>query len=164
MADNNKKDSPRMLPARDGDDLCSTTDGTITSNSGKPSKPRHMNPNRTSMNDMKKRAAGILEYISRTQVEMAGEKPATPTTTTATAIMAAPPLRPPLGRTMSMNGASKLSRELVEVQRPSTADAANQKDKIDEKNFRQMSTLQMMDVLTREVVHWQKDYGKWGDR
>ena len=30
-----------------------------------------MNPNRTTMNDMKRRVSGILDFISRTQIEMA---------------------------------------------------------------------------------------------
>lgn len=37
----------------------------------RPSKPRHMHPQRTTMNEMKRRVAAILEFISRMQVEMA---------------------------------------------------------------------------------------------
>ena len=36
---------------------------------GRPSKPRHMNPNRTSMNEMKKRVAAILEFVNRAEDE-----------------------------------------------------------------------------------------------
>lgn len=45
---------------------------------GKPSKPKHMNPNRTSLNEMKRRVAGIMEFVSRTQNELDGREARTP--------------------------------------------------------------------------------------
>ena len=44
---------------------------SVWGESGKPSKPKHLNLNRTSLNEMKRRVAGILEFISRTQLEFA---------------------------------------------------------------------------------------------
>ena len=166
MAADEKAETPRPSHSRDGEELCNTNgEVVVSSNGSKPSKPRYMNPNKTSMNDMRKRAAGILEYISRTQVEMATERPttaATQTTATTTTSMPAP-ARPPLARNMSVNGTSKLRGEVDGNTRLETADS-KEKLRVDEKMFREMSTMQMMDVLARELVHWQKDYGKWGER
>lgn len=176
-----KTATPRPSHSRDGEDVCSVDmaglTGQLLSNGSKASKPRHMNPNRTTMNDMRKRTAGILEYISRTQVEMAGEKSAS-TSSSASVVAAstpfapppAPPIatqtpaRPPLGRTVSVNGLSKLSRQLQGDTGGEVVALEKEKAKVDESEFRQMSTTQMMDVLTRELVHWQKAFGKWGER
>jgi hypothetical protein len=56
--------------------------GAVTGSSSilKPSKARVLNPQRTTMTEMKKRVASILNFISKTQVEMASEgKVTTPT-------------------------------------------------------------------------------------
>lgn len=163
-----KNDSPRLSDSRDSDDICNGgNDGhgsSILSNGSKPSKPRHMNPNRTSMNDLRKRAAGILEFISRTQVEMAGER----TPTISKDRLPPPPMptptpRPGLSRVASVNGASKLSHvtngdEEDVVKRDASSIA------LGVLGFKELSSLQMMDVLTRNLVLWQKEHGKWGDK
>ena len=172
-APESKTDTPQPPHSRDSDEVFNgaseVNGGHMVGNGSKPSKPRHMNPSRTSMADLRKRAAGILEYISRTQVELAGEKTppnggnnVSPMINHVSAISHASALRPLLGRTMSVNGASKLSRQLDGGE--DKVEAEKRKIGIEEASFRQMSSLQMMDVLTREIVHWQKDFGKWGDK
>jgi len=103
------------------------------------------------MNELKKRAAGMLEFISRTQVELAAEKPPPNATISHTAT---PTSRPPLGRTASVKGSSKLRREID----------GDEEDRIDEVGFKGMSSHDMLDALTRQLVHWQKDHGKWGEK
>lgn len=118
-------------------------------NGSRPAKPRHMNPNRTSMNDMRKRAAGVLEFISRTQVELAAEQAVTPpaSSRTTTATTAAP--QPALMRVASVNASTKRGGMLGSEEMAA---------------FKCKSSLQMMDLLTREIVLWQKEHGKWGER
>lgn len=104
------------------------------------------------MNELKKRAAGMLEFISRTQVELAGEKPAL--NGVITYVPHAPASRPSLGRTASIKGSSKLRREIDD----------DKEERIDEAGFKGMSSHDMLDALTRRLVHWQKDHGKWGEK
>jgi len=40
----------------------------------------------------------------------------------------------------------------------------NNNTAVEEAAFKAMNSLQMMDVLTRELVMWQKEHGKWGER
>ncbi|KAJ8612069.1 hypothetical protein MRB53_037620 [Persea americana] len=68
-------ESPRASHGKD-DESTTGNDGRngLLANGSKPAKPKHMNPNRTSMNDLRKRISGIMEFLSRTQLEMATEK------------------------------------------------------------------------------------------
>ncbi|KAJ9645745.1 Histone deacetylase complex subunit [Coniosporium tulheliwenetii] len=115
-ADHNKTDS-------DG-----TVSGSIHSKNGK-TKATNSKLEKTSFNEMRRRASGMLEFISRMQVEMAGEK------TTVTTVAGA---------------AVSMTLKVVEgTLGPETKD----------KGFEQMSSLEMMDHLTRRLVMWQKDFG-----
>lgn len=116
-----------------------------------------MNPNRTSMNDLRKRAAGILEYITRTQMELAGG--GTPSMKERSG-SSTPSSR---SRTTAPNGTSKLSTEMDKAEHPE----GHELEALigtDENTFRDLDSVQMMDVLTRGLMVWQKDFGKWGER
>lgn len=119
----------------------------------KPSRPRHMNPQRTTMNEMKRRVAAILEFISRMQVEMAatgsgggggGESSSTPTSNGNDHPRPPPPENGPTD-----------SEAFID-------DVIGQIPK--EKDFRDLSSVEMMDVLTRHLLKWQQEYGKFGER
>lgn len=125
--------------------------------SGKPSRPRYMHPQRTTMNEMKRRVAGILEFISRMQVEMAvaGESSS------------------PAGNGDRPNGAAGTADLGESGIPPSTAtseggesgpatDGEIQPSK--EKEFKELSSVEMMDVLTRHLMKWQQEYGRFGER
>jgi len=124
---------------------------------GKPSKPRHMNPNKTTMNDMKRRVANILEFISITQVQMAGAT-ATSTTTKSSTSTNTPPDSNGSGNsnddTRGCNGKGEMKESSVRAG-PSDLNG------IDERAFGALSSLQMMDVLTGQLLKWQGEYGKW---
>ena len=132
----------------------------VTGESGKPSKPRYMNPHRTSMNEMKRRVAAILEFISRTQLEMAAGEQTPPNggnggaaagrASSAFIAGLADGLRPIL----AANG----DRAEKEKETASTAAALSELD------FADLSSTEMMDVLTRNLVLWQKEYGKYGEK
>lgn len=84
------------------------------------------------MNDMKRRATALLDFISRTQVELAGESLTDP---------AAGSDKPQDGP----NGTA-----LPVLTEPS--DAASGKD------FKELGCVEMMDSLTRRLVKWQQQY------
>lgn len=92
------------------------------------------------MSDMKKRVAAILDFISRTQVEMASETISTvrqqATETLLEGIADGLPM-------IKVNG--ELSEGSSEVTSPI-------------KEFKDLSCLEMMDVLTRQLVKWQKEF------
>ncbi|MCJ1307999.1 hypothetical protein MMC25_001649 [Agyrium rufum] len=55
-----------------GASLAARDNGNGWGEAGRPSRPKHMNPNRTSMNEMKRRVAGIMEFVVRTRREVGG--------------------------------------------------------------------------------------------
>ncbi len=115
---------------------------------------------RVSMLDMRRRVAGMLEFISRTQLEMAelGE-------------MSTPDVPTPkdTGRDEAMKGVlATMNSMLQDANAASNADQSTPKDTngdgkdklaVDRSaNFIELSLLEMMDVLTGELVKWQKAY------
>ncbi|PGG99860.1 hypothetical protein AJ80_09282 [Polytolypa hystricis UAMH7299] len=116
--------------------------------SGKPSKPRYMNPHRTTMNEMKRRVAAILEFISRMQVEMAvsGER-----------------TTPPNG-----SSSSSMEQQLLQIASLVNGDempmAMGGDGDQKEKDFKELTSVEMMDVLTRNLLKWQQEYGKFGEK
>ncbi|KAI9716211.1 MAG: hypothetical protein M1828_000437 [Chrysothrix sp. TS-e1954] len=220
-----RADSTRLPVSRDGDASASSppepngagaaTTTALLSNGSKPAKPRHMNLNRTSMNEIRKRAAGIFEYLSSTQIAMAGaggvgagqstpsDESSPPRNGAATAATAATTAatagsstatRPRLLRGVSVNGASKLSHEIRGDEdedepgpEPQPQPEAEPEQKEDEEipngggggnggnggsggqpmtddAFRKLSSRQMMDVMAREIVQWQGEFGKYGEK
>jgi hypothetical protein len=90
------------------------------------------------MSDMKKRVAAILEFISRTQLEMASE-----------------PISPASG-----DATEKLMLGLAEGL-PMIRVNGNQGEGGgggEKKEFKDLSCLEMMDELTRQLVKWQKEF------
>jgi hypothetical protein len=106
------------------------------------------------MNEMKRRVAAILEFISRMQVEMAvaGEN-STPTG--------------------NGNGNGNGDRtqglilksmvEQIEHTMPVPSDESAPGEPY-EKDFKELSSVEMMDVLTRHLLKWQQEFGKFGER
>lgn len=109
-----------------------------------------MNPHRTSMNEMKRRVAAILEFISRTQLEMAGEQ--TPPNGGGGGVASAliKGLAEGLGPMITLNGDN-------EGPNGEKAESSNV-------DFAELSSLGMMDLLTRKLVLWQKEFGKYGEK
>lgn len=102
------------------------------------------------MTDMKRRAAALLDFISRTQVELAGETAPSP------------------------DGKGDESKDAKVNGEPpahaATSDDKKQADGIatpkaeqngvvsDAKEFKELSCMEMMDSLTRRLVKWQQEY------
>ncbi|KAI9762460.1 MAG: hypothetical protein M4579_000436 [Chaenotheca gracillima] len=125
-----------------------------SSSAGKPSKPKYMHPQRTTMNEMKRRVAGILEFISKTQVEMAGER--TPPSSTGAGA----------GPGSTAAAIKSLAEGLIDAQHSGdkSQETSTSNTSSEDLPFEDLNSLQMMDVLTRKLVLWQKDFGKWGEK
>ena len=93
-----------------------------------------------SMLDMKRRVGAIMDFISRTQVDLAAEGSITPSSNT-TSGEGSPDKTP----SAQINGeAEKASDHLANM--------------ISEGDFKNLDCMQMMDVLTRDMVKWQNQY------
>lgn len=103
-----------------------SSDGTA---GHKPTKSKNWRLQKLSWNDIRRPAGAMQSYIAQRQVEMAGEK--RPSVSQA--------VQPAAGLT---NGES--NRE-----------AANEEES-DLSKFKDLSTTQMMDFLSRDLVHWQQ--------
>jgi hypothetical protein len=97
------------------------------------------------MSDMKKRVAAILEFITRTQFEMAGESMSLASGEAA--------------EKMIRNIADGLP--MIKVNGDKKAEGPNDgevREASPNKEFKDLSCLEMMDVLTRQLVKWQKEF------
>lgn len=113
-----------------------------------------MHPQRTTMNEMKRRVAAILEFISRMQVEMA---------------VASENSSTPIGNGDQAQGLLLKSMvDQIDNLMPSTTSDGGESAPTDggdmEKSFKDLSSVEMMDVLTRHLLKWQQEYGKFGER
>lgn len=89
-----------------------------------------------SMPDMKRRVAAIMEFISRTQVDLATEAPFSQSSSGRETPQEKPE-------------SSKTNGNTVNGDAPDPADSDR---------FKVLSCMEMMDVLTREMVKWQNQY------
>ncbi|KAJ1335923.1 PHD-finger [Microdochium nivale] len=97
---------------------------------------------RVTMGDMKRRVNNILEYMSRTQVDLVNEPLHDSNQTTPNNELAN-------GRASVMvNGGSAGGES------PTKRDVAS----LSEATFRDLSCVEMMDALTRDLVKWQQEY------
>lgn len=103
---------------------------------GKSAKSKNAN-SKISMGDMRKRVTAILDYISRIQVEMAGES-----------------MSPG-----SAEAAEKTIRGIADgLPMIRVNGERGTEDGEEKKEFKDLSCLEMMDVLTRQLVKWQKEF------
>ncbi|KAI1453965.1 hypothetical protein F4805DRAFT_340410 [Annulohypoxylon moriforme] len=122
---------------------------------GKQSKSKGGMNSRITMTDMKRRANNILEYITRTQVELASE-----------------PLSEPANESHSNNGSNGSINGIPSIRvngdndkkeesnntnsNGSTSNGTN--NTLPLKEFKEMSCIEMMDILTRDLVKWQQEF------
>lgn len=104
--------------------------------------------NKVTMSDMRKRVAAILDFISRTQLEMAGGMG---------------PLSDATAQ-KSDTGERQVSDAFQSEDTPTIVvslgktEESKQEEAIQEKDFKDLSCVEMMDVLTRQLVKWQKEF------
>ncbi|TAQ84553.1 hypothetical protein B7494_g7133 [Chlorociboria aeruginascens] len=129
--------SPNRSQSRDitrGDDNISSNKGSNAE--GKSGRSKGSGGGKSSMNEMKKRVSGILDYITRTQVEMAGEStpPSDVVESVQPGIVGSSPV-------MHVNGANGEASGGLQGQ-----------------NFPEMTSLEMMDSLTKNLIMWQRRF------
>ena len=104
------------------------------------SKAKNAISSKMTMLDMKRRVAAIMEFISRTQVDLAAEA----TFSNASSSGDTSPHHPITSESGNLqdetSGANKLPGE------------------VNDKDFKDLSCVEMMDVLTRDMVKWQNHY------
>ncbi|KAI0884005.1 uncharacterized protein GGS22DRAFT_28766 [Annulohypoxylon maeteangense] len=123
---------------------------------GKQSKSKGGMSSRITMTDMKRRANNILEYITRTQVELASEPLSDPVKSS----------HPNNSNNGSVNGVplikvngddNKKGGNTNTSINGSTSNGTNN-DTLPLKEFKEMSCIEMMDILTRDLVKWQQEF------
>jgi hypothetical protein len=102
----------------------------------KPTKSKNWRLQKLSWNDIRRPAGAMQNYIAQRQVEMAGEKHAS-----SPAVQPVPVLT---------NGSTP-------VEEP-------RDDETDLEKFKNLSTTQMMDHLSRDLVHWQQMLSQPSDK
>lgn len=102
---------------------------------------------KVSMADMRRKAHAMLDYISRTQVEMAGEvtPPNNGNDSQRPSSDAVPQVK--------VNGAAA-----AEQRRPEITNGEASKLGDIPKDFKELSSVEMMDRLTRDLVKWQNQF------
>ncbi|RMZ91233.1 hypothetical protein DV736_g1523, partial [Chaetothyriales sp. CBS 134916] len=134
--------------------------------SGRQSKAK-THPARTSMNEMKRRVAAILEFVGQMQTKAStntsnsgkdtpnshgsGKGQALPVTGLVKAVQAATEAKHTSGH--DREGSDK---------QEGAVDGVNGKVRLrDDAEFRIMGSVEMMETLTKELVNWQSLYGVW---
>ena len=138
--------SPGRSQSRDvarGDDNTPGSGNRISNNEGKPGKSKNSG-SKITMTDMKKRVAAILDYISRTQLEMAAETMSPTSGEAAEKMIRGIADGLPMIKVNGDNG-----------DQPKEGEAG---DATSTKEFKDLSCLEMMDILTRQLVKWQKEF------
>lgn len=116
-----------------------------TSDHRHSSKSKSAPPNKLSMVDMKRRVGAIMDFISRTQVDLATEAP--PIHGDDPKSGQASPRKTPVPQT---NGNPENQSGVIDA--GATPDSSHAKD------FKELNCMEMMDVLTRDMVKWQNQY------
>ena len=130
------------------------------------------------MNDMKRRVSNILEFISRTQIEMAGTslpagEESTPISRTRTRTHSSTTVG---AATVTAPGSDRHAPAPVLVGSSATAERFNEASNLigstnlgggrlelaaglNEEVFKSLSSMEMMEILTRGLMKWQGEYG-----
>jgi hypothetical protein len=103
--------------------------------------------NKMSMADMKRRVTAFLDFISRTQVELAGE--------TASGSRSSEQSSP---QEEISNGLPKIQLNGNTQASPVEDNGVGLPSPFDSKEFRDLNCVEMMDVLTRDLLKWQNQY------
>ncbi len=123
----------------------------------KPTKPR-IPQARATLSDMRKRVAAILEFIGRTQIELAAEQQ-NRRDFAETSIF-----RKEFSTRINNNNDDTLNVENNSINEPNMGKLKNNSSQIFDALFEKYDgTSQMMDGLTRKLLVWEQRYGKYND-
>jgi hypothetical protein len=137
----------------------------------RPSRPKHMNPNRTSMNEMKKRVAGILEFVTKAQDEVArhGARDQRGKDLDADARSDKHVLENGESGSGNGNGNGNGNGDSSERDTPTVVNGGGSgsgsgsgSGTSDDTDFGSLQTADMMRVLRARLINWESEYGRWG--
>lgn len=128
----------------------STTKPPMEQN-GKQAKSKTSLHNKVSMSDMKRRVGAFLDFISKTQIEMAGESSSGSRGSQNSSINQSPRVGPEI----NVNGGTP-GKEPLEG--GGSINGAPMEPPNESHTFKDLSCVEMMDVLTRDLVKWQNQY------
>ena len=97
------------------------------------------------MLDMKRRVTAIMDFISRTQIDLAAEGGQSSSSDSGTSTPGN------AARVLQENG-------LLQIQQAEGALGEAELAAVDGKDFKELNCMEMMDVLTRDMVKWQNQY------
>ncbi|RYP24178.1 hypothetical protein DL765_000673 [Monosporascus sp. GIB2] len=152
-------DSPARSLSRD---VTRNADENTTSHSkptGNDSSSKHGNKSkggmnsRVTMSDMKRRANNILEYITRTQIELANDTLAESKASPAQNKTDDCSAKPVSHVEVNGDGSNKKVDNASLLTNGSAATAG-----LSLKEFKDMSCVEMMDALARDLVKWQQEF------
>ncbi|KAI1261606.1 hypothetical protein F5Y18DRAFT_195285 [Xylariaceae sp. FL1019] len=152
--DNEHDDSPARSVSRDvikhAEDSATTANTTTTKptsheGTGRQGRGKGGMNSRVTMTDMKRRANGIIEFISRKQLELASDA-ITATTSPAGQL-------PNDAKSIKVNGSPEKKSG---AGTPITNGDGEHLGPL--KEFKGMSCVEMMDSLTRDLVKWQREF------
>ncbi|KAI1504924.1 hypothetical protein F5X99DRAFT_331334 [Biscogniauxia marginata] len=154
-------DSPARSVSRDvtrnaDENGTSHTKASGHEGTGKHTKSKGGMNSRITMSDMKRRANGILEYISRTQVELASE----PWSESKAKNNQGDGPEVTLPK-ISLNGGNNSSTTKLDGPLPTTNGSTSNivaDPLFSMKGFKDLSCVEMMDALTRDLVKWQQEF------
>jgi hypothetical protein len=124
-----------------------TTSGhnkTLIGESKQANKAKSNAAAKMSMADMKRRVGAIMDFISRTQVDLAAE--------------ASPPSQNGLGNSGQASPVKATSTPVNGISGTGTHSDSALADPPADKDFKELNCMEMMDVLTRDMVKWQNQY------
>ncbi len=175
LRDSSRDPTGRSSPANG---VNGATNG-INGESGRSSRPKYHHPNRTSMNEMKRRVAAILEFVSKMQ----GDKSSPNNSHGSSSGPSGSRTPNGLAQNSTNNGAGGSSTGsgsgsgganghvplqpaalLKGVEAGLSISTAQVNGERAEKEFRAMASGEMMHVLTRDLIGWQNVYGKYGGK
>ena len=130
---------------------------TIGGRSG--AKNKTINPHRTSMTDLKRRAGAILDFITRAQVELANDSFATEFMGDSVSAKAASASLTKKQQSTRKDGAERTAQGAVSGQEK-PAPSSDEPQEAEWEGFEDLSGVEMMDVLTTKLIRWQAEYGK----
>lgn len=100
------------------------------------------------MTDMKRKAAAMFDFISRTQLELAGETTPPSQDSRRGSDNNVPQI--------AVNGNTPAEKKPSDVTNGEPNVITNQTDA--PKDFKELNCVEMMDNLTRDLVKWQKEF------
>ncbi|KAI1124022.1 hypothetical protein F5Y10DRAFT_250517 [Nemania abortiva] len=153
--DNDHEDSPARSISRDmsrnADEGGSGTKNTAHESTSKHSKGRGGMSSKITMSDMKRRANGILEFITRKQVELVND-PLSDSTSSPSRAGTEEDSVP----TVKVNGDGSIAKSGAGILATNGAGSGVPIDPA--AAFKDMSCVEMMDALTRDLMKWQQEF------